>query len=209
MKKRNGFTLIELLVVVAIIAVLVALLLPALSKARESAKRTMCMSNLKQAALVFNFYQTDNNEAFPAFKYNTYWQFWPDTLVRYHLGTSILICPTYKERYGTCAVYPDSTKTTYAANQYLTWVKKSALAVPDHTFVLMEGYNWIWKYCLFEAEESLMNGAQASCHMRGSHYLFGDDHIEWRRLGNTVDLRAFPDGELKYPQYRFFPPDDN
>jgi prepilin-type N-terminal cleavage/methylation domain-containing protein len=51
MKRKNAFTLIELLVVVAIIAVLVAILLPALNKARESARRTVCGSNLRQIGI--------------------------------------------------------------------------------------------------------------------------------------------------------------
>jgi prepilin-type N-terminal cleavage/methylation domain-containing protein len=64
MKKRNAFTLIELLVVISIIALLMAILMPALSRVRSQAKQVICQSNLSQWGLIFGLYLTENNYTF-------------------------------------------------------------------------------------------------------------------------------------------------
>jgi prepilin-type N-terminal cleavage/methylation domain-containing protein len=63
--RRGGFTLVELLVVIGIIALLIAILLPSLARARESAKNAQCLSNLRQLGMVYQFYANDNKDQIP------------------------------------------------------------------------------------------------------------------------------------------------
>ncbi|MBR2427623.1 MAG: prepilin-type N-terminal cleavage/methylation domain-containing protein [Lentisphaeria bacterium] len=91
---KNGFTLIELLVVIAIIAILAAMLLPALGKTQESFRKTSCISNQKQVLMSANLYRNDYNDFVPPWSAPDSKK-WSQLLYPYAKADLIFRCPTH------------------------------------------------------------------------------------------------------------------
>lgn len=94
LRVERSFTLIELLVVIAIIAILAAMLLPVLSRARAQARTIACLANVKQVCMASLLY-ADDNEDFFSYYDNTSFQggLWPGRYKEYYGGSDILMCP--------------------------------------------------------------------------------------------------------------------
>ena len=90
--KIIGFTLIELLVVIAIIAILAAMLLPALSRAKEAGKSIACLNNLRQLGLSAEMYSNDNHGQYPP---RSETNRWPNVIYGYYgKNVKLLLCPS-------------------------------------------------------------------------------------------------------------------
>jgi prepilin-type N-terminal cleavage/methylation domain-containing protein/prepilin-type processing-associated H-X9-DG protein len=122
---KRGFTLIELLVVIAIIAILAAILFPVFARAREAARKTSCLNNLKQLGTGIMMYAQDYDESVPSTQFggmqttpawaNYNWSYVFVMLEPYLKNTNILACPSApKNLFGTPQI-----NSNYAYSEYL------------------------------------------------------------------------------------------
>jgi len=129
--KRHGFTLIELLVVIAIIGVLAALLLPTLATARERARRTTCVNNLRQISMAYEMYAADFYEKFPYDEYALYGSDKP--VISHYISTpKTFWCPSSVSRNNASPETIDSGNwyNSYSFIFGLTTSNNAAWAVP-------------------------------------------------------------------------------
>jgi type II secretion system protein G len=126
MRRRQGFTLIELLVVIAIIGILAAMVFPVFARARESARKAVCLSNVKNIALAIQMYLADNNDTLPPSEHNAEvihyfspcadcdepanfnnpYLRWPVVLDEYTKNRDVWRCPSAKAWGGASEIIP-------------------------------------------------------------------------------------------------------
>jgi prepilin-type N-terminal cleavage/methylation domain-containing protein/prepilin-type processing-associated H-X9-DG protein len=207
--KRRGFTLIELLVVIAIIAILAAILFPVFARAREKARQTSCLSNLKQLGLGLMMYAQDYDERMAA--YLPPWTPTPDPpgalcdwwngIYPYVKNYQLYVCPSYVRGQTTWDynnhLFP--LLPSYGMNQGLYGVALAQIRTPAECVALGDSCHpmagdwrvaWPVGVGLVQPCSIATTPAQqdaATVHNLGSNVAFADGHAKWLKSNNIYD----------------------
>jgi prepilin-type N-terminal cleavage/methylation domain-containing protein/prepilin-type processing-associated H-X9-DG protein len=196
---RKGFTLIELLVVIAIIAILAAILFPVFAKAREKARQSSCLSNVKQLGLGLMMYAQDYDETYMPTGYvipsigttvNTNW--WRYLLYPYIKNWQIYLCPSsaYRNDPSNCV---NQLTNSYGYSQALDRRAQGSISTPAEFIAMGDSVHWIgdcygvWTYAFaapngwpgnFSTDPTIRTEANTR-HNFGSNLCFADGHAKW------------------------------
>ncbi|HEY3330876.1 MAG TPA: DUF1559 domain-containing protein [Capsulimonadaceae bacterium] len=186
--KIAGFTLIELLVVIAIIAILAAILFPVFAQAREKARATACISNLKQIGLGFAQYEQDYDEAVPCGT-RTYGMGggWAGQVFPYVKSTGVFLCPSDTGKDDVISYAVNGNMVSYVSNANPVPIPSiiAKMTSPVKTVLLLEVTN--------------CSGMTISSGETGSPTGFGVTNVIWNTLkgANGPSTTTTP-SSLKY-----------
>jgi len=211
--RRTGFTLIELLVVIAIIAILAAILFPVFARAREKARQTSCLSNLKQLGTAWVMYAQDYDERVMASHQppvqSPRWDMWiwqktdgtvDSRLMPYVKNQSMFVCPSLP-----------SSLWTYGTNYYFAGYAQATLGSPG---TWAYGYGGAAMAAIGRPAEVLVfSDAQSNCYYIGNAYYPGFTYRSSGYICGGSVLQhndgvncTFADGHAKWVQGSKFRP---
>ncbi len=185
---KRGFTLIELLVVIAIIAILAAILFPVFARAREKARQTSCLNNLKEIGLAMLMYVDDYDEM--TLSHYTAPMLWPQLIYPYIKNTQIYNCPsgTYRISVNSDGSPAYDSRLGYGMNYNMSWWynghrKLGEIVKPSQKVEFGDGWYYVLYRYYYEHyyDHYLYNDIDA-CHNEGLNITFMDGHAKWYYL---------------------------
>ena len=201
---RAAFTLIELLVVIAIIAILAAMLLPALSRAKESGRRIACLNNLRQLGLAAQMYAGDSQGTYPP---RSLVNRWPNRFYdSYGKNLKILLCPSeMTPTNGTGINVADSAPRSYLINGWNDYFNDTLTATEFIDYMGGIYPNGLKEQVIPHVSDTIILGEKSSVHvdfymdlLEGQGNDFSGVLERGRHDGNSGANYAFTDGSSRY-----------
>ena len=212
---RRGFTLIELLVVIAIIAILAAILFPVFARAREKARQTSCLSNVKEIMLGVLMYAQDYDETLPRMRTTNgpfNWVVWPSAVVPYIQNDQIWVCPSH--RFNHCSTpgawayvqWHDYFPISYSYNNWNgqdAWagydgfnesgnLPLAKIKRPAQVIFTGDGpcYQFYWTSSNYVDNFNRTTDKRYKPHNGGANFAFCDGHAKWLNKLENADFAA-------------------